>query len=81
MNLKMQLLSQVATICLPLNLVAGIFGMNVNVPYAQTDGYTSLTPFFVIVGCMAFWLVLLSPPLIKTFLKIRREKQIERKSS
>ncbi len=80
MNLKMQLLSQVATICLPLNLVAGIFGMNVNVPYAQADGYTSLTPFFVIVGCMALWLVLLSPPLVKTFIKMRREKSLMRKA-
>ena len=81
MNLKMQLLSQVATICLPLNLVAGIFGMNVDIPYAQADGYTDLTAFYVIVGCMGLWLLLMSPPLVRTFIKMRREKFLMRKAS
>lgn len=40
-----------ASVLVPLNLVSGLFGMNVNVPF-QPDG-GSLAPFFGIVGFMA----------------------------
>jgi Mg2+ and Co2+ transporter CorA len=74
MNLKMELLTQVATLCLPLNLVAGIFGMNVEVPF-QTDTHTSLTAFYVIIGCMAGWFLLMSPQLISTFRQMRQQEK------
>lgn len=40
-----------ATILVPMNLVSGLFGMNVQVPF-QEDGYDTLAPFFTIFGCM-----------------------------
>lgn len=39
-----------ATILVPLNLICGLFGMNVNVPGKNTEG---LGWFFGILGCIA----------------------------
>ncbi|CAD2222435.1 MGT2 magnesium transporter [Angomonas deanei] len=44
MDFKMQILGQVATMCLPLNLIASIFGMNCKVPF-QSDEYDNLGAF------------------------------------
>ena len=38
-----------ASIIVPLNVVTGLFGMNVNVPWSQSD---SLAPFFGILGSL-----------------------------
>jgi Mg2+ and Co2+ transporter CorA len=58
MNKKMKALSQVATVCLPLNIITGLFGMNVQVPYNAIDYAHTLAPFFTIAACMvAFVLV------------------------
>ncbi|CAP68911.1 uncharacterized protein PODANS_7_8730 [Podospora anserina S mat+] len=50
-----------ASIIVPLNVVTGLFGMNVRVPFADGDGAT-LAPFFGILGSLltfcilGFWL-------------------------
>jgi magnesium transporter len=38
-----------ASILVPLNLVSGLFGMNVKVPFRDEE---SVVPFFVILGCL-----------------------------
>jgi Mg2+ and Co2+ transporter CorA len=60
MNKQMKTLSQVATICLPLNIITGTFGMNVEVPF-QTGNFNTLVAFFVIVAVMALYLVISIP--------------------
>ncbi|PHH59661.1 hypothetical protein CDD81_2784 [Ophiocordyceps australis] len=40
-----------ASVLVPLNLVSGVFGMNVTVPF---EGSGRLEPFFGIIGCMIF---------------------------
>lgn len=40
-----------ASIIVPLNVVTGLFGMNVNVPFGD-DSSGSLAPFFTIVGIL-----------------------------
>ena len=78
MTLKMTMLTQVATLCLPLSIVTGVFGMNVQIPF-QTGLYNSLTAFAVILGCMGLWLALWLPSILSTFLQIRREQAKRRK--
>eukprot|EP00301_Raphidiophrys_heterophryoidea_P019376 c4320_g1_i2.p1 GENE.c4320_g1_i2~~c4320_g1_i2.p1 ORF type:complete len:319 (-),score=102.91 c4320_g1_i2:129-1085(-) len=51
---QMTLLSLVATVMLPLSLVAGLFGMNVKVPFGDVD---SLVPFYTICGGMVLFFV------------------------
>ena len=54
-NLIMKRLSAVATIVLPLTLLAGIMGMNVTVPYQHDTDWQSLdalTPFICIISAM-----------------------------
>lgn len=46
-----------ASILVPLNLVSGVFGMNVPVPFA-TVSPANLAPFFSIIGFMAFLCIL-----------------------
>jgi Mg2+ and Co2+ transporter CorA len=69
-NLKMQMLTQVSTMFLPLNLVAGLFGMNVQIPF-QNDSHPTLTAFYVIIGCMGAWLLLTSTSLLMTLRELR----------
>ena len=45
-----------ASIIVPLNVVTGLFGMNVRVPFG--DG-TNLDAFWVILGCMAGFVILI----------------------
>lgn len=75
MDFQMQILSQVATICLPLNLVASIYGMNCTVPF-QADKYDSLVPFFSVLGLMAVWCVICSIPTIRSVVKGNQPKAI-----
>ncbi len=44
-----------ASILVPLNLICGVFGMNVLVPFREVD---NLIPFFVIVGFLVLMVVL-----------------------
>ncbi|KAI1000050.1 putative metal ion transporter [Podosphaera aphanis] len=44
-----------ASILVPLNLVCGMFGMNVKVPWRDAD---SLVPFFAILGVLFFFTIL-----------------------
>lgn len=56
-NGTMRTLTAVATIVLPLTLIAGIFGMNIRVPWqnGETNDLDSLQPFIVLMaGMVAF---------------------------
>jgi magnesium transporter len=44
-----------ASVLVPLNLVCGLFGMNVKVPWMDSD---SLIPFFVILGSLLVFVVI-----------------------
>lgn len=52
-NRVLSKITLVASVLVPLNLVSGVFGMNVPVPFSA-DGTTSLGPFFGILGFMTF---------------------------
>ncbi|KAJ3942550.1 uncharacterized protein N0V96_008051 [Colletotrichum fioriniae] len=52
-NLVLSKITFLASILVPLNLVCGLFGMNVPVPFADT----SLVPFFVILGSLILFSV------------------------
>lgn len=54
----------IASILVPLNLVCGLFGMNVPVPYEGPDG--GLGPFFVILSSLIVF-VLLSLCVVRKF--------------
>jgi len=51
MDKAMRIFSAVATLFMPLTLASGIWGMNVQVPWADVEG---LGPFFGIIGFMSF---------------------------
>jgi Mg2+ and Co2+ transporter CorA len=55
-NDLLKVFSAITTICLPLNLVSGFFGMNIRIPF-QSDEYTEVYPFLVIVGCSLCYLI------------------------
>ena len=76
MNSEMTMLSQVAAVCMPLNIVAGLFGMNVNVPFFVSKYPDTLIPFFVIVGICVFWVVIFVPFIYRATHK--KEKEIRR---
>ncbi|KPI83707.1 MGT2 magnesium transporter (MGT2) [Leptomonas seymouri] len=75
MDFKMQILGQVATICLPLNLVASIFGMNCEVPW-QSDTHDNLNAFWGILGVMIAWVIICSIPTIRELLRGNAAKAI-----
>lgn len=50
MNEMLGKVTLIATILVPLNLICGLFGMNVPIPFQRTDDFTSLGPFFGILG-------------------------------
>eukprot|EP00796_Vickermania_ingenoplastis_P013408 gene13408-9225_t len=75
MDFKMQIFGQVATICLPLNLVASIFGMNCKIPF-ETDDYPTLTTFWVILGIMGAWCVVCMIPTVRTAIQGNRPAAI-----
>lgn len=57
-NKVLSKITVLASVLVPLNLVCGLFGMNVHVPWMETN---SLTPFFVILGSLvAFVLISLA---------------------
>ena len=64
MNLKMHMLSQVASVCLPLNIITGLGGMNVTIPYQSDGPGTSLWPFWAIFCFMVAWVFLFLPSFV-----------------
>ena len=50
-NKVLSKITLLASILVPLNLICGLFGMNVKVPFREVD---DLTPFFVIVAALVF---------------------------
>lgn len=75
MDFKMQILGQVATVCLPLNLIASIFGMNCEVPW-QSDTHDNLHAFWGIIGVMAAWCLICSIPTIREVVRGHHAKPI-----
>lgn len=75
MDFKMQILGQVATICLPLNLIASIFGMNCEVPW-QSDTHDNLHAFWGILGVMVAWIIICSIPTIRELMHGNAAKAI-----
>lgn len=69
MNTKMKALSQVATICMPLNILTGLMGMNVTVPFNTTAYPDTLVPFYVILSIMAGLLMVGIPMIWKGLIK------------
>ncbi|RMZ83561.1 hypothetical protein DV738_g899, partial [Chaetothyriales sp. CBS 135597] len=55
-NKNLAKITLIATILVPLNLVTGLFGMNVAVPFANSS---SLVPFFTIIGVILVFVVLM----------------------
>ncbi|KAM5353770.1 hypothetical protein ACJ41O_000420 [Fusarium nematophilum] len=51
-NMVLSKITFLASILVPLNLVSGLFGMNIPVPFARDDH--NLGPFFGVLGFMAF---------------------------
>jgi len=52
----MKKFSSVATIILPLSLIAGLWGMNITVPFQQVEGET---PFYVMVSLMTVFAIII----------------------
>ncbi|KAG5477507.1 hypothetical protein CUR178_05211 [Leishmania enriettii] len=75
MDFKMQILSQVAVICLPLNLLASIFGMNCEVPWLA-ETHPNLNAFWGIIGLMMVWVLISSIPTIRHILRGNAAKAI-----
>lgn len=75
MDFKMQILSQVAVICLPLNLLASIFGMNCEVAW-QAESHPNLRAFWGIVALMVAWVLVCSIPTIRHILRGNAAKAI-----
>ncbi|RNE97697.1 MGT2 magnesium transporter [Trypanosoma rangeli] len=53
-DLRMMFISQITTICLPMNLIASFFGMNCKVPWSADD-VPNLNCFWSVVGIMCAW--------------------------
>jgi magnesium transporter len=53
-NAGLSKITFIATVIVPLNIVTGLFGMNVAVPYRDTN---SLIPFFTILGSLGGFVV------------------------
>ena len=73
MNGKMQLLSFVTTLCLPLNIITGAFGMNVRVPFQVSEREDSIVAFLVIVGMLLFLVLLATPKMYSLFKAISKK--------
>ncbi|KEG08217.1 MGT2 magnesium transporter [Trypanosoma grayi] len=68
----MTFLSQIATVCLPANLLASMFGMNCRVPW-QADEYDNLNAFWGIVGLILVWMAVCFVVPIHTYFFQREE--------
>lgn len=54
-NKVLSKITVLASVLVPLNLVCGLFGMNVHVPFQDLD---SLVPFFVILGGLVLFVLI-----------------------
>ena len=54
-NKVLSKITVLASVLVPLNLVCGLFGMNVHVPFQNLD---SLVPFFVILGGLVLFVLI-----------------------
>ena len=72
---KVLLLTVVASIQYPLQWVASSFGMNCSVPFMNANGYTDLTAFSVIVGCMGLYIVC---AVVYMYFKFRKSSDIDK---
>ncbi|KAI1816230.1 cora-domain-containing protein [Poronia punctata] len=54
-NAGLSKITFIATVIVPLNIVTGLFGMNVSVPFHDAD---NLTPFFGILACLLAFVIL-----------------------
>lgn len=66
---RMHLMAHITTVLLPPALVAGMWGMNVTVPFMSDHGYSSVRAFWAIMGIIVVWLIL----ALKTLVKIARD--------
>ena len=67
MSKTMTVLNQVAVVCMPLNILVGAFGMNVNVPYFVGKYPDTLLPFYTLFGMMLLWVGGFVPLIYRTF--------------
>ena len=51
-NRTLSKITFLASIIVPLNVITGLFGMNVHVPFQSADDDNNLAPFFVILGVL-----------------------------
>lgn len=56
-NKVLSKITLLASIIVPLNVVTGLFGMNINVPWQDVD---SIAPFWGIVGCLVAFCIIMS---------------------
>lgn len=56
LNEAMRVFASIATMFLPLQVISGIFGMNVKVPMQYVD---SIGPFYYVVGGMGLFMLVL----------------------
>lgn len=75
LDFKMQILGQMATICLPLNFFLGLQGMNCVIPL-QCDFYPTLAPFWGVVAIMIGWAMICSIPTIRCIIRGTRPRSI-----
>lgn len=68
---RMHLMSNVTAVLLPPALIAGIWGMNVTVPFSAATGHDQIRAFWVLMGLIALWLVLTVKRLFNIFLDVR----------
>jgi magnesium transporter len=54
-NSRLGKMTFIASILVPLNIITGLFGMNVPVPFGWLEA-GNLAPFFTIAACLAFFL-------------------------
>jgi zinc transporter len=56
-NRNLQVLATVTTVFLPASLVAGVFGMNVQLPLSQKYGFVSAVAILIVAASLVYWLL------------------------
>jgi zinc transporter len=56
-NRNLQVLATVTAVFLPASLVAGIFGMNVQLPLGQKYGFVSAVAILIAASALVYWLL------------------------
>jgi Mg2+ and Co2+ transporter CorA len=66
MMVQMRLLAQVAAVCLPVQILTSLFGVNFLLPYqfGSPEGSSTHAPFFILVSVIVVWVATLVPLLI-----------------